>query len=111
MSNVELYTSSELNACLNKVTQLAEGYYNEVQEHKEQVSFVRGIIIGALAGGHMEGREGASYSRSVLLQIADLLDIKIPDEVECEVLNAGSKEWGLVDRQTRRPVIREEQPS
>lgn len=39
---------------------------------------VRGAIIGALAGGHLDGPDASGYAKSVLAQIADLLDIKLP---------------------------------
>lgn len=52
---------------------------NENRRMQEQILVVRGAILGALAGGHMEGPDGASYSKSVLLQIADLLEITLPE--------------------------------
>lgn len=39
---------------------------------------VRGAIIDALAGGHLDGPDASGYAKSVLAQIADLLDIKLP---------------------------------
>jgi len=52
---------------------------DENKRMQEQIQAVRGAIIGALAGGHMDGPQGASYSKSVLLQIADLLEITVPE--------------------------------
>lgn len=51
---------------------------------EEKIAMVRGAIIGALAGGHMEGRDGVSYSKNVLLQIADFLGFldQIPENVK-----------------------------
>jgi len=46
------------------------------------IAAVRGAIIGALAGGHMEGPEGADYSKALLLNIADLLGLAIPDKIK-----------------------------
>lgn len=48
---------------------------------EEKLAAVRGTIIGALAGGHMQFGEGYDYSKHILLQIADFLDITIPQSV------------------------------
>ena len=50
-----------------------------LQKREQQVQTVRGAIIGALAGGHIDGTDGAAYSKNVLRQIADLLDIELPE--------------------------------
>jgi hypothetical protein len=50
-----------------------------LQKRERQVQTVRGAIIGALAGGHIDGPDGAAYSKNVLRQIADLLDIELPE--------------------------------
>jgi hypothetical protein len=84
MSNANQYTPEELNASLNHVTELAEGYYDELQRRNEQIKMVRGAIIGAFAGGHLYGHDGSEYAKSVLLQVCDLLDIKIYDAVLSE---------------------------
>ena len=47
------------------------------------------------------------YNLGYLIRPIQTLIIKSP--VEYEHLNPGSNKWGLVDRETRRPVIREEQ--
>jgi hypothetical protein len=49
---------------------------------EDRLGMVRGAIIGALAGGHMEGREGYEYSKHILLQIADFLELTIPESVK-----------------------------
>jgi hypothetical protein len=55
----------------------------QLQEKREQqVQTVRGAITGALAGGHIDGQDGAGYSKNVLRQIADLLDIELPEIVK-----------------------------
>lgn len=51
------------------------------QQHHHQLA-VQGAIIGAFASGHMEGKEGESYSKAILLQIADLLDLEIPESIK-----------------------------
>lgn len=56
----------------------------EIERLRLGITTVRGCIIGALAGGHMEGNDGASYSKQVLLFIAETLGIDIPDIVKGE---------------------------
>ena len=56
----------------------------EIERLRLGISTVRGCIIGALAGGHMEGNDGARYSKQVLLFIAESLGIEIPDIVKGE---------------------------
>jgi hypothetical protein len=56
----------------------------EIERWQEQIATVRGCIIGALAGGHMEGKDGAGYSKQVLLFIAESLGIDIPTIVKGE---------------------------
>lgn len=55
----------------------------EIARLRDQLAIVRGTVIGALTGGHLE-RDGASYSRAVFLNIADILDIKLPGIVKGE---------------------------
>lgn len=44
---------------------------------EEKIDMVRGAIIGALTGGHLESKDGASYGKSILLQIADILELNV----------------------------------
>lgn len=60
---------------------LIEGMTKE-EDQACRLAGVQGAIIGALAGGHMEGKEGYEYSKSVLIQIAELLNLDIPESVK-----------------------------
>jgi hypothetical protein len=48
----------------------------------DKISMVKGAIIGALGGGHIDGRDGASYCKAVLASIAEILDITIPEDLK-----------------------------
>lgn len=68
----------ELDAIEAKVKQAS----NAIKDLERGLSIVRGAIIGALATGHMDGRDGANYSRNVLHQIATALELDIPESVK-----------------------------
>lgn len=53
-----------------------------LKQHSQKLAMVRGALIGAFAGGHMDGPDGKGYSKSILLQIADILDVKIVEHTE-----------------------------
>lgn len=51
----------------------------EIARLRLGITLARGIIIGSLAGGHLDGEYGAEYGKNALHQIADALGIDIPE--------------------------------
>lgn len=48
----------------------------------DATAVVKGLIVGSLASGHIDGRDGAGYCKSLLANIADVLGIPLSDEVK-----------------------------
>ena len=54
----------------------------EIERLRLGITIARGCIIGALAGGHMDGEYSGEYGKNVLRQIAEALGIDISESVK-----------------------------